>query len=358
MNCCQSTRNEKIPKYLVASYRGYARLEWMLLDQHHRPLRDLRISITDRCNFRCRYCMPAEVFGSNYTFLPREELLTYEEIERLAGPTVPLGVRKVRLTGGEPLLRRGVEDLVGMLASLKGVDDLALTTNGVLLAHHAEALRRAGLQRVTVSLDALDEEVFVRMNGVGARMERVLAGIESAKSCGLSVKINTVVQRGVNESEILPLVRWGKEQDIPVRFIEFMDVGETNGWRMEQVVPAREMMEVVEQEFPLEELSPSHEGEVARRYGFREGRGEVGFISSVTQPFCRGCNRLRLSAEGKLFTCLFSASGFDVRELLRSGKESRLRLVLEGIWQGRTDRYSEERGSKKQRKVEMSYLGG
>ncbi len=302
--------------------------------------------------------MPAEVFGPDYAFLPREELLTYEEIERLVRLTVPLGVEKVRLTGGEPLLRRGVEDLVGMLASVRGVEDLALTTNGVLLARHAEALQRSGLHRVTVSLDALDEEVFVRMNGVGARMERVLAGIQSAKSCGLGVKVNTVVQRGVNESEILPLVRWGKEQDIPVRFIEFMDVGETNGWRMEQVVPAREMMEMVEREFSLEELSPSQEGEVARRYGFSGGQGEIGFISSVTQPFCRGCNRLRLSAEGKLFTCLFSASGFDVRGLLRSGEESRVRSALEGIWRERTDRYSEERGSREQRKVEMSYIGG
>ena len=354
----QSTRNGEIPKYLVVRWRGYACLVRMLVDRHHRPLRDLRISITDRCNFRCRYCMPAEVFGPGYAFLPREDLLTYEEIERLAGMVVSMGVRKVRVTGGEPLIRRGVEDLVKMLASLRGLDDLALTTNGVLLARHAEALRLSGLHRVTVSLDALDEEVFSRMNGVGARVERVLEGIAEAKSCGLGVKVNTVVQRGVNESEILPLVRWGRERGIPVRFIEFMDVGETNGWRMEQVVSAQEIIELVSREFSLEKVNPAHEGEVARRYRFRGEGGEVGFITSVTQPFCGGCNRLRLSAEGKLFTCLFAENGFDVRELLRSGSEETLRLVLEGIWNDRTDRYSEERGPRKTNKVEMSYIGG
>ena len=330
----------------------------MLVDQHHRPLRDLRISITDRCNFRCRYCMPAEVFGPDHVFLPREEVLTYEEIERLVGLTVPLGVSKVRLTGGEPLLRRGVKDLVEMLARVKGIDDLALTTNGVLLAHHAADLRQAGLQRVTVSLDALDREIFARMNGVGAKVESVLAGIERAKDCGLGVKINAVVQRGVNEEEIVPLVNWGRARGVPVRFIEFMDVGETNGWRMEEVVSAREIVAVIEKEFSLRKLSPAHKGEVAQRYGFCEGSGEVGVISSVTSPFCSGCNRLRLSAEGKLFTCLFARSGVDVRGLLRSGKEATLSSVLEGIWRGRSDRYSEERGSGEKRKVEMSYIGG
>ncbi len=330
----------------------------MLVDQHHRPLRDLRISITDRCNFRCRYCMPAEVFGSDHVFLPREEILTFEEIEHLVGLTVPLGVRKVRLTGGEPLLRRGVQDLVEMLARVKGIEDLALTTNGVLLALHAADLRRAGLHRVTVSLDALDREIFARMNGVGAKVESVLTGIERAKDCGLGVKVNAVVQRGVNEGEIIPLVHWGREHGIPVRFIEFMDVGETNGWRMEEVVSAREIVEVIEKEFPLQKLSPAHRGEVAQRYGFCEGSGEVGVISSVTSPFCGGCNRLRLSAEGKLFTCLFARSGVDVRGLLRSGKEAALCSVLEGIWRGRSDRYSEERGSGEKPKVEMSYIGG
>jgi cyclic pyranopterin phosphate synthase len=329
------------------------------LDQLQRPVRDLRISVTDRCNFRCRYCMPAEVFGPEYRFLPREEILRFEEIERLARVAVSLGVRKVRLTGGEPLLRRGVDDLVGMLATIEGLEDLAITTNGVLLAHHAEALRLAGLDRVTVSLDALDASVFARMNGVGAKVERVLAGIETAQVFGLGVKVNTVVQRGVNEGEILPLVRWARERLVPVRFIEYMDVGETNGWRMEHVVPSREIREAIAAEFPLEDLAPVHHGEVARRYGFRDGRGEVGIISSVTQPFCRGCTRLRLSAEGKLFTCLFAGEGFDVRALLRSGAgDGDVRAAVEGLWQARTDRYSEERGQGAPHKVEMSYIGG
>ncbi|MEO1843249.1 MAG: GTP 3',8-cyclase MoaA [Akkermansiaceae bacterium] len=331
----------------------------MIVDQHHRPVRDLRISITDRCNFRCRYCMPAEVFGPDYAYLPREDILRYEEIERFVRLAVPKGVRKVRLTGGEPLLRRGVEDLVGMLAAVEGVEDLALTTNGVLLAHHAEGLRLAGMDRVTVSLDALDPGVFARMNGVGARVDRVLAGIESALVFGLSVKINAVVQRGVNEGEILPLVRWGRERGVPVRFIEYMDVGETNGWRMDHVVPAREIHDMIESEFPLRELVPTYAGEVARRYGFGDGSGEVGIIASVTQPFCGGCTRLRLSAEGRLYTCLFAAEGMDVRSLLRrAGSDEELSTVLGELWQARSDRYSEERGRTAQHKVEMSYIGG
>lgn len=336
-------------------------LSWrdMTVDRHQRPLRDLRISITDRCNFRCRYCMPAEVFGPNYKFLPREQVLRYEEIERFVRLSMEVGVRKVRLTGGEPLLRRGVEDLVGMLATVEGVEDFAMTTNGVLLAHHAEGLRLAGLNRVTVSLDALDCEVFARMNGVGAKVDRVLAGIESALAFGLGVKINAVVQRGVNEGEILPLVRWGRERAVPVRFIEFMDVGETNGWRMEHVVPSREIRNRIEEEFPLVDLVPTYAGEVARRYGFRDGGGEVGFISSVTEPFCGGCNRIRLSAEGKLFTCLFAEMGTDVRQLLREGdRDEKLCALLERLWGQRADRYSEERGHSTQHKVEMSYLGG
>ena len=305
--------------------------------------------------------MPAEVFGPDYAFLPRDEILRFEEIERLVRVSVPLGVRKVRLTGGEPLLRRGVEDLVGILAALEGVEDLALTTNGVLLAHHAEGIHLAGLQRVTVSLDALDPDVFARMNGVGAKIDRVLAGIESARAFGLGVKINTVVQRGVNEGEILPLVRWCRERGIVVRFIEFMDVGETNGWKMDQVVSAHEIRDTIESEFPLRELSPTHAGEVARRLGFRDGSGEVGIISSVSQPFCGGCTRLRLSAEGQFFTCLFAQNGFDVRSLLRSGvSDEELGRALSELWRRRDDRYSEQRGSGAlaASKVEMSYLGG
>ena len=330
----------------------------MLLDQHHRPLRDLRISVTDRCNFRCRYCMPAEVFGPDYQFLPQKDLLSYEEIAHLAGLVADLGIRKFRLTGGEPLLRRGLEELVKLLSALDGVDDLAMTTNGTLLGRHAERLRSAGLHRVTVSLDALNGEVFARMNGVGAKVGRVLDGIERARSAGLGVKINTVLRRGVNESQILPLVHWGCEREIPVRFIEYMDVGETNGWRMEQVVRTREVHDRIAAEFSMERLNPAHQGEVARRYRIGAGNREVGFISSVTEPFCGGCNRLRLSAEGKLYTCLFAASGFDVRQLIRSGKEETLRLAIQGIWADRGDRYSERRGARKKHKVEMSYIGG
>jgi len=330
----------------------------MLLDEYDRPLRDLRISVTDRCNFRCRYCMPAEVFGPGYRFLQRKDLLTYEEIEHLAALVAGLGVRKFRLTGGEPLLRQGLEELVMMLSKIEGVDDLAMTTNGVLLAAYAAKLRRAGLHRVTVSLDALDRKVFGQMNGVGARVERVLDGIEQALSEGLGVKINTVVQQGINESEILPLVHWGIERDIPVRFIEYMDVGETNGWRMEHVVPSAEVFEMIAAEFPLKKLEPAHRGEVARRYQIGRGKAEVGFISSVTEPFCGDCNRLRLSAEGKLYTCLFAESGFDVRELLRAGKEETLGLAIRGVWADRSDRYSERRGAGKNQKVEMSYIGG
>ena len=330
----------------------------MPLDQYDRPLRDLRISVTDRCNFRCRYCMPAEVFGPGYRFLARKDLLTYEEIEHLAALVAGLGVRKFRLTGGEPLLRQGLEELVKMLSNLEGVEDLAMTTNGVLLESHAAKLRRAGLHRVTVSLDALDKEVFGQMNGVGAKVERVLRGIERARSEGLGVKINTVVQRGINESEILPLVRWGSERDLPVRFIEYMDVGETNGWRMEQVVPSAEVFERIAAEFPLRKLEPAHRGEVARRHQIGKRKGEVGFISSVTEPFCGDCNRLRLSAEGKLYTCLFAESGFDVRELMRAGREKSLLLAIQGVWADRSDRYSERRGAEKNQKVEMSYIGG
>ena len=358
MRCRQFTVNGRIPKYLVAGWRRYAWLESMPLDQSDRPLRDLRISVTDRCNFRCRYCMPAEVFGPGYRFLQRKDLLTYEEIEHLAALVAGLGVRKFRLTGGEPLLRQGLEELVRMLSNLEGVEDLAMTTNGVLLESHAAKLRRAGLHRVTVSLDALDKEVFGQMNGVGAKVERVLNGIERARSEGLGVKINTVVQRGINESEILPLVRWGSERDIPVRFIEYMDVGETNGWRMEQVVPSAEVFEMIAAEFPLRKLEPAHRGEVARRHQIGKTKGEVGFISSVTEPFCGDCNRLRLSAEGKLYTCLFAESGFDVRELMRAGREKSLLLAIQGVWADRSDRYSERRGAEKNQKVEMSYIGG
>lgn len=324
-----------------------------------RPLRDLRISVTDRCNFRCRYCMPAEQFGPSYEFLPREEILTFEEILRIVRAACSTGVRKIRLTGGEPLLRRNIEDLVAMLAAVDGIDDLAMTTNGVLLAHHAEALKLAGLNRVTVSLDALDPEVFARMNGVGAKVERVLAGISSAQSFGLPVKVNSVIQRGINESEILPLVAWAQEQQVTLRFIEFMDVGETNHWDASQVVTASEILLKVRRHFELEPLVATRPGETAMRWGHADGRGEIGIIASISHPFCRDCNRMRLSADGNLFTCLFAGQGHDLRPILRGGgDEGVLRQALVGIWTARGDRYSELRGTLQASKSEMNYLGG
>ncbi|MDB4408835.1 GTP 3',8-cyclase MoaA [Akkermansiaceae bacterium] len=324
-----------------------------------RPLRDLRISLTDRCNFRCRYCMPVEVFGPNYQFLPRAEILTFGEMVRIVKSSVALGVKKVRLTGGEPLLRRGVTDLAALISAVEGVDDLALTTNGILLSHHAEQLKLAGLTRVTVSLDALDPRIFAQMNGVGAKVDRVLAGIQTAQIFGLPVKVNMVVQRGVNETEILPMIRWAREQKITLRFIEYMDVGESNGWKMDEVVSSKETVKLIQKEFPVEPLEPSYRGEVAQRWRFTDGVGEFGVISSVTQPFCGDCSRLRISAEGKSYHCLFTGKGRDVREVLRSGADDEeLSNFLAGGWKKRNDRYSEERGKVEIEKAEMSYLGG
>lgn len=303
--------------------------------------------------------MPVEVFGPSYQFLDREEILSFEEIERVVRAGVGLGVAKVRLTGGEPLLRRGVEDLVALLAAVEGVEDLALTTNGVLLAHHAEGLKMAGLSRVTVSLDAMNQETFTLMNGVGAKVARVLAGVEAALAHGLPVKVNAVVQRGVNEQEILPLVRWGRDYGVTVRFIEYMDVGETNGWKMEEVVSAEEVVKTVGAEFPVEPVTASYRGEVAGRWRFLDGKGEFGVIASVTKPFCGDCTRVRLSAEGRIFTCLFAGEGQCVKELLRSGASvEEVQATLAGRWRVREDRYSEERGLVEVKKAEMSYLGG
>ncbi|TAG09973.1 MAG: GTP 3',8-cyclase MoaA [Verrucomicrobia bacterium] len=328
-------------------------------DAYGRGLRDLRISVTDRCNFRCRYCMPIEKFGSEYQFLPREELLSFEEILRLVRVAVPLGVSKIRLTGGEPLLRRGLEDLVAMLATVEGITDLAMTTNGTLLAHHAEALALAGLSRVTVSLDALNPELFARMNGVGAKVERVLAGIHAAQTFGLPVKINAVIQRGVNESEILPLAFWALENQIDLRYIEYMDVGESNGWAMQHVVPGAEILDLLEREFALKPRTAAYRGEVAVHWAHKGKKPELGLIQAVTQPFCGDCQRLRLSADGHFFTCLFASHGHDLRGLIRSGSDDDvLEKALSGIWQARRDRYSEERGKHSQKKAEMSYLGG
>ncbi len=333
----------------------------MVTDTLSRPLRDLRISVTDRCNFRCVYCMPKEVFGRDFQFLSREELLSFEEIERLTRAFLGHGVRKVRLTGGEPLVRRELEKLVALLARLPEID-LTMTTNGLLLPQKAAALKAAGLQRVTISLDSLDEAVFQAMNDVGASVESVLRGIEAAEQAGLHpIKINMVVKRGVNESSVLPMVRYFRERGHVLRLIEFMDVGHSNGWRLDDVVPARELVETIDAEFPLEPLEANYRGEVANRYRFRDGAGEFGLIASVTQPFCADCSRARLSADGKLYTCLFAVTGTDLRGLLRGGaSDDEIHAAIGAVWQRRTDRYSEIRSAATVDlpKVEMSYIGG
>lgn len=327
-----------------------------------RPLRDLRISVTDRCNMRCNYCMPAEVFGPDYAFVPRGEILSFEEIGRVVRIIGELGVRKVRLTGGEPLLRREMPVLVRMLAGLSAVEDLALTTNGLQLAGLAGALREAGLQRVTVSLDALDDTLFRRLGGSRRGVGDVLAGMQAARRAGLPVKVNCVVQRGLNESEVIPLAELCRREGYTLRLIEYMDVGNHNRWRADQVVPALELRQLLHDRFGLVPLEPAARGEVARRYRYADGSGEVGLIASITEPFCRDCNRARLTADGKLVTCLFAVDGFDLRTPLRSGcDDAALREMIRGVWAGRTDRYSEVRGavlSPDRPKVEMSYVGG
>ncbi|HZR92648.1 MAG TPA: GTP 3',8-cyclase MoaA [Gaiellaceae bacterium] len=332
-----------------------------LTDTFGRPVRDLRISVTDRCNFRCVYCMPKEVFGRGYRFLERRELLSFEEIERLTRAFARLGVRKVRLTGGEPLLRRDVERLVAMLAAIGGLE-LTLTTNGSLLAQKARALAAAGLRRVSVSLDSLDDAVFAAMNDVDYPVARVLEGIEAAAEAGLApVKVNMVVKRGVNEGDVLAMARRFRGTGHIVRFIEYMDVGTTNGWRLDDVVTAAEIVEAIDAVFPLEPAEPSYRGEVARRWRYRDGAGEIGVIASVTQPFCADCTRARLSAEGRLFTCLFAARGHDLRAAVRSGAtDEELVERIARVWGARDDRYSELRTAQTAAgpKVEMSYIGG
>jgi len=332
-----------------------------LLDRLGRPIRDLRVSVTDRCNFRCVYCMPKEVFGRDHPFLPRTELLTFEEIERLARLLAGLGVEKARITGGEPLVRRDVETLVGMLAGIPGLD-ITLTTNGALLAQKAQALRDAGLDRITVSLDSLDDATFRAMNDVDFPVARVLAGIDAALAAGLGpVKVNVVVKRGVNDDGVVAMARAFRGTGVVVRFIEYMDVGHTNGWRLDDVVPAAEVVAAIDAEYPLEPVEPGYRGEVASRWRYRDGSGEVGVISSVTQPFCSDCTRARLSADGKLYTCLFAVKGHDLRALMRGGaSDEKLTASLRGIWGARTDRYSELRSSETAglEKVEMSYIGG
>lgn len=331
-------------------------------DRLGRPLRDLRISVTDRCNFRCTYCMPREIFGTDFRFLPRAELLTFEEITRLAQIFVEAGVEKVRLTGGEPLLRRDLELLIAMLAPITGLRDLTLTTNGSLLARKAQALAGAGLARVTVSLDSLDDEVFAQLNDVGFPVSLVLDGITAAERAGLRpIKINMVVRRGVNEASVLPMARYFRERGHSLRFIEYMDVGHSNGWRLDEVVPATEILAMIDAEMPLAPLAPTYTGEVAERWRYRDGSGEVGVIASVSQPFCGTCTRARLTAEGEFFTCLFGVNGADLRGPLRDGaSDGAVRGLIGDIWQRRADRYSESRSAATSQlpRVEMSHIGG
>ncbi len=326
-----------------------------------RPLRDLRISVTDRCNFRCVYCMPKEFFGRDYSFLPKEEILSYEEIYRLARIFVGLGVQKIRLTGGEPLVRPQLERLVAMLATLPDVD-LTMTTNGSLLQGKAQILKESGLGRITVSLDTLDPVVFAALNDVSFPVRRVLDGINAAASAGLRpLKVNMVVRRGYNEDSIVPMARFCRRQGHILRFIEYMDVGHTNGWRMDDVVPATEIVTILSAALPLAPLEPNYPGEVANRFAYLDGGGEVGVIASVTRPFCQDCTRARISADGRLFTCLFATAGHDLKSLIRAGtSDEEIAAALARIWRAREDRYSELRSAETLGipKIEMSYIGG
>jgi len=334
----------------------------MILDTLGRPLRDLRVSVTDRCNFRCAYCMPRDVYDRDHVFLPREEILTFEEIERLVGLFAGLGVEKIRLTGGEPLLRHGVADLVERISAVDGIRDVAMTTNGSTLARHAQALADAGLGRITVSLDAVDDARFRHAADVDFPVARVLEGIDAAKNAGLApVKINTVVRRGLNDDALLDIAGRFRGTGHIVRFIEYMDVGSSNGWEMDHVVAAEEILSKINDEWPLDPVQPNYLGEVVNRWRYRDGGGEIGVIASVTKPFCGECTRLRLSADGSIYTCLFAHAGTDLRDALRSGAaDDELVEIVSGVWESRTDQYSEERSgvSIGFPKVEMSYIGG
>ncbi|MCY9089952.1 GTP 3',8-cyclase MoaA [Bacillus mojavensis] len=334
-----------------------------MLDKRNRPLRDLRISVTDRCNFRCTYCMPAELFGPDYPFLKKEELLSFEELERLATLFVTrFGVEKIRLTGGEPLMRKDMPELIKKLARIPGLRDIAMTTNGSLLPVYAEKLKEAGLKRVTISLDSLEDERFKLINGRGVSVSKVLEGIEAAKQAGLGVKINMVVQRGVNEKDILPMARYFKENGHILRFIEFMDVGNTNQWEKKDVMTKAEIIDVINEHMPVEPIKPNYKGEVASRFRYLDGSGEIGVISSVSDAFCGSCNRARLSARGELFTCLFASSGYDLRAPVRQGlSDGELTEMIGTVWKNRIDQYSVDRTLSKtagKKKVEMSYIGG
>lgn len=334
----------------------------IIKDQLNRPLRDLRISVIDRCNFRCQYCMPAEIFGPDFAFLPKSELMSYEEIDRLARIFVSLGVEKIRLTGGEPLLRKDIAILVEKLSQIDGLSDIGLTTNGVLLPKYAKALSEAGLKRVNISLDSLNDELFGEINGRKIGTKPVLDGIEAARNAGLGVKINMVVKKGLNDTEILPMAEFCKREGLQLRYIEYMDVGSTNGWRMDDVVTKKEIYEILKGKYELEAVDPDYFGEVAKRYRYKDANVDVGFITSVSESFCSSCTRSRLSANGQLFTCLFNGNGHDIRDFMRSGvTDEEIINRITDIWNQRSDRYSDERTAetaKNRKKIEMSYIGG
>lgn len=331
-------------------------------DRLRRPIRDLRISVTDRCNFRCTYCMPKEIFGDDFAFMPKSELLTFEEIERLTRLFASIGVKKIRLTGGEPLLRRGMPDLVSRVMGVNGVEDVGLTTNGLLLGANAQPLYEAGLRRLNVSLDALDPELFGRLNGRGIDSAQILRQIEQAQRTGFEIKVNMVVQKDVNDAEILPMAAYFKERGITLRFIEFMDVGNDNGWSFKRVVTKKEMFERLSAVYDLEPVEPDYFGEVASRYRYKGTDAEIGFITSVSESFCSSCTRARLSSNGIFYTCLFASKGFDLRELLRGGaSDEEIRDAIIGVWEQRADRYSDERTeqtARNRKKINMSYIGG
>ncbi|SVA58366.1 uncharacterized protein METZ01_LOCUS111220, partial [marine metagenome] len=333
-----------------------------ILDKFRRPLRDLRVSVTDRCNFRCPYCMPAEIYGERYQFLPRNDLLTFEEITRIVNITVGMGVKKVRITGGEPLVRQDVEKLVSMISRINGVEDLAMTTNAYLLSGMAQTLKDAGLHRITVSMDSVDDDVFQRMNGRGFGTAKVMNGIDSAKRAGFNpIKINAVVQKGINDHTLVDLAKWCRDNGHIPRFIEYMDVGTLNEWKLDEVLPASEIVRIIGEKLPVEKLDPAYVGEVAKRYRYLDDKGEFGIISSVTEPFCGDCTRLRLSPEGRIVTCLFAETGIDLREPMRNGATDEQVLdIIQGTWRVREDRYSEERTTMNEgrRKVEMYHIGG
>lgn len=337
-------------------------MQEMVKDFFGRPLQDLRISVIDRCNFRCTYCMPAEIFGPEYAFLKDEFLLTFDEIERLAKLFVSIGVRKIRLTGGEPLLRKDLTKLIARLVKIDGLIDIGLTTNAVHLTKQAKALKEAGLHRVNVSLDAIDDDIFKNINGRNINTKPVIKGIIAAKEAGLEVKVNMVVKKGMNDHQVLPMAAYFKEQGITLRFIEFMDVGSTNGWNFDQVVTKRELIEMIHKVYPLEPAEAHYFGEVAKRYRYVGTNVEVGFITSVSESFCVSCTRARISADGKFYTCLFATEGLDVRELLRGNlSDEELLSVIQDVWMNRKDRYSDERteeSAKNRPKIEMSYIGG